>query len=193
MATTYNNRLDMRNIITVVILALCLVGGVMLVGRIFGAGASFLTSMFHSEPVISEAPDLTLGQATTATSDNGAKVVYTVVGVSSKSAQVMTVDDDGAEAIYDCPLKSLGSLETMAKTCTDLTAGHYGEGKATRHQYNMVKLYTPTVKIEDDPECYYAQRYGVDCNDVKTIGRDYFCINHPEVMKEGECNNATGK
>lgn len=188
MATaTYNNRLDTRNIITVIVLALCLVGGVMLVGRIFGAGASFLTNIFHSEPVINEAPDLTLGQATTATSDNGAKVVYTVVGVSSKSAQVMTVDDDGSEVIYDCPVKSLGSIEAMAKACTDLTAGHYGETKTAPRQYNVMQLQPATVKIEDDPECYYAQRYGVSCNDVKTIGRAYFCLNHPEVMKEGEC------
>ena len=33
-----------------------------------------------------------------------------------------------------------------------------------------------------DVECFYAQKYGVPCADVKSLGRAYFEINHSEVL-----------
>lgn len=34
-----------------------------------------------------------------------------------------------------------------------------------------------------DPACYWATRYEVSCSDVKQFTKEYFELNHPEVLK----------
>ena len=179
---TNTNRLDGRTIGNVLIMTILLVAGVLLAGK----AAGFVSDLWHGEPItISSKPaaqDYTLGQTIRATSAvNGATVEYTIIGIGNETAQILTTDDDGSDMVYRCPLNSMGNLDAMAKACTDET-GHLGEKQAAPRQYNIMPLMQPAIRIEDDPECYYAQMYSVSCEDVKTIGREYFRINHPEVL-----------